>query len=103
MQRLAPQWLAGCKLRECWFEPTFHKHAGMLCNALMIHAEGAFYDHAQFRPWRLPALAFKSIRRLYPDYDLWREFPYEDRKRVVLGRRISVRVDYGVRRLLNQH
>ena len=22
MQRLAPQWLAGCKLRPCWFEPT---------------------------------------------------------------------------------
>jgi hypothetical protein len=22
-------------------------------------------------------LAFKAIRRLYPDYDLWRDFPYE--------------------------
>ena len=28
-------------------------------------------------PWRLQALAFKAIRRLYPDYDLWRDFPYE--------------------------
>ena len=77
MQRFAPQWLAGCALRECWFEPTFHKHAGKLCNALMIHAEGAFYDHHAFRPWRLQALAFKAIRRLYPDYPLWRDFPYE--------------------------
>jgi hypothetical protein len=25
----------------------------------------------------LQALAFKTIRRLYPDYDLWRDFPYE--------------------------
>lgn len=77
MRRLAPQWLAGCAIRECWFEPTFHKHAGALCSGLMIHAEGSFYDHHQFRPWRLQALAFKAIRQLYPDYALWRDFPYE--------------------------
>ena len=77
MRSLAPEWLAGCAIRECFFEPTFHKHAKTLCNALMIHAEGAFYDHHAFRPWRLQALAFKAIRRLYPDYPLWRDFPYE--------------------------
>ncbi len=77
MRRFAPEWLAGCALRECWFTPTFHKHAGELCNGLMVHAEGPFYDHAAFRPWRLQALAFKAIRRLYPDYAIWRDFPYE--------------------------
>ena len=77
MQRFAPEWLTGCALRECWFEPTFHKHAKNLCSGLMIHAEGPFYNHHKFRPWRLQALAFKAIRRLYPDYDLWRDFPYE--------------------------
>ena len=77
MERVAPEWLAGCKLRETWFEPTFHKHAKQLCNGLFIHAESAFYDHDAFRPWRLQALAFKAIRSLYPDYDLWRDFPYE--------------------------
>ena len=77
MQGFAPEWLAGCALRECWFEPTFHKHAKTLCNGLMIHAEGRFYDHVAFRPWRLQALAFKAIRRLYPGYELWRDFPYE--------------------------
>jgi uncharacterized protein YbbC (DUF1343 family) len=77
MQRLAPGWLQGCKLREVHFEPTFHKHVGMLCNGVMIHAEGKFYDHEAFRPWRLQALAFKAIRNLRPDYDLWRDFPYE--------------------------
>ena len=77
MQRSAPQWLAGCALRECWFTPTFHKHAGELCSALMIHAEGAFYEHEAFRPWRLQALAFKAIRALHSDYALWRDFPYE--------------------------
>jgi uncharacterized protein YbbC (DUF1343 family) len=79
MQRISPGWLAGCALRECWFEPTFHKHAGQLCNGLMIHAEGAHYRHDAFRPWRLQALAFKAIRNLYPDYPLWRgkDFKYE--------------------------
>jgi uncharacterized protein YbbC (DUF1343 family) len=77
MHRLAPQWLAGCKLRECWFEPTFHKHVGQLCAGIMIHAEGSFYDHQAFKPWRLQALGFKAVRNLYPDYDLWRDFPYE--------------------------
>ncbi len=79
MERVAPQWLSGGALRECWFEPTFHKHAGELCNALMIHAEGGFYDHTAFRPWRLQALAFKAIRNLYPDYPIWRgtDFKYE--------------------------
>lgn len=77
MMSLAPDWCAGVTMRECWFEPTFHKHAGKLCNALMLHAEGPSYDHHAFKPWRMQALAFKAIRRLYPDYDLWRDFPYE--------------------------
>ena len=77
MQALAPDWLAGCRLRDCWFEPTFHKHVGALCNGLQIHPEGPGYDHQAFRPWRLQALAFKVVHQLYPDYPLWRDFPYE--------------------------
>jgi uncharacterized protein YbbC (DUF1343 family) len=77
MERLAPDWLAGCAVRDIWFQPTFHKHVGQLCNGLHIHAEAPFYDHAAFRPWRLQALAFKAIRALWPDYELWRDFPYE--------------------------
>jgi uncharacterized protein YbbC (DUF1343 family) len=77
MRELAPDWLAGCTLREIWFEPTFHKHVGKLCHGVHIHAEGAAYDHGAFKPWRVQALAFKATRRLYPDYDLWRDFPYE--------------------------
>jgi len=77
MERLAPEWLAGCKLRETAFQPTFHKHVGEQCRGVFIHAEGSFYDHDEFKPWRLQTLAFKAIRRLYPDYPLWRDFPYE--------------------------
>jgi uncharacterized protein YbbC (DUF1343 family) len=77
MAALAPDWLKGCRLREIWFEPTFHKHVGKLCHGVQIHTEDGSYDHAAFKPWRLQALAFKAVRRLYPDYDLWRDFPYE--------------------------
>lgn len=77
MRALAPEWLEGCALRDCWFEPTFHKHVGTLCSGVQIHPEAPHYDHEAFKPWRLQALAFKAIRRLYPDYPLWRDFPYE--------------------------
>ena len=77
MHRFAPEWLRGCTLRDIWFQPTFHKHVGTLCNGIFIHAEGGAYDHAAFQPWRLQALGFRAIRNLWPDYDLWRDFPYE--------------------------
>jgi uncharacterized protein YbbC (DUF1343 family) len=77
MQLLAPHWLRGCRLRECWFEPTFHKHVGKLCAGVQLHVEDAAYDHNAFRPWRLIALVFKALRKQRPDYRLWREFAYE--------------------------
>jgi uncharacterized protein YbbC (DUF1343 family) len=82
MSALGPQWLGGCRLRECWFEPTFHKHSGKLCAGLQVHVEGPAYDHGAFRPWRLIALAFKALRAVSPDYELWRDFPYEYEKRL---------------------
>jgi uncharacterized protein YbbC (DUF1343 family) len=77
MESIAPEWLSGCRLRECWFEPTFHKHAGKLCAGMQIHVDDPGYNHELFKPWRLMALAFKALRSLKPDYDLWRDFPYE--------------------------
>jgi uncharacterized protein YbbC (DUF1343 family) len=77
MYALAPEWLIGCRLRDCWFEPTFHKHAGKLCNGVQIHVEDGSYEHHAFRPWRLQTLAFKALRRLQPDYAIWRDFGYE--------------------------
>ena len=77
MRAIAPEWMRGCRLRPCWFEPSFQKHAGRLCGGLQIHVEDTAYDHGAFRPWRLVALALKAVRRLDPDYPLWRDFPYE--------------------------
>lgn len=77
MRALAPGWLAGCVLRRCFFEPTFHKHAGKMCSGLQVHTDNAYYRHEAFRPYRLAALLLKSIRLQYPGYELWRKFEYE--------------------------
>jgi uncharacterized protein YbbC (DUF1343 family) len=77
MESLAPEWMRGCRLRPCWFEPTFQKHVGALCAGVQIHVDDPAYDHTAFRPWRLVALAFKALRTLRPDYPLWRDFVYE--------------------------
>jgi uncharacterized protein YbbC (DUF1343 family) len=77
MRELAPQWLRGCTLRACWFEPTFHKHVGQLCAGVQVHVDDPGYSHSAFKPWRLYALAFKALRTLEPKYPLWRDFVYE--------------------------
>jgi uncharacterized protein YbbC (DUF1343 family) len=84
-QALAPEWLGGCRLRTCWFEPTFHKHAGALCAGIQLHVDDPAYDHRSFRPWRIVAAALKALRRLRPDYPLWRDFHYEyERQRLAI-------------------
>jgi len=77
MAALRPDWLEGALLRPCHFEPCFHKHAGRLCSGLQIHTDLASYDHGRFRPYRLAALFLKALRLEYPDYPIWRDFPYE--------------------------
>lgn len=80
MARLEPRWMEGCKLRACSFQPMFQKHAGKMCSGFQIHLDDASYDPARFRPYRLAALAFKAVRRLRPDYRIWRDFHYEYEK-----------------------
>lgn len=77
MHARAPTWLDGCRLRACWFEPTFHKHRHQLCQGFQIHADDPSYQHDRFKPWRIVALALKAVRTLYPDYEIWRDFHYE--------------------------
>ena len=61
MRSLATPWMSGCRLRPCWFEPTFHNLVGKLCAGVQVHVEdAAYYDHEGFRPWRLFALAVQS-------------------------------------------
>jgi len=77
MNALNPEWMRGCRLRECWFEPTFHKYARKLCAGMQIHVDDSSYEHDSFRPWRLIALVLKALRALHPSYELWRNFTYE--------------------------
>lgn len=77
MESLAAEWMTGCQLRPCFFEPTFQKHMGQLCAGIMIHTDNSAYRHEDFKPYRLGALMLKAIRTEYPDYDLWHTRPYE--------------------------
>ena len=77
MSDLRADWLAGCRLRLCHFEPTFHKHAGRLCAGVQVHTDNCWYEHGRFRPYRIAALLLKTVRELYPEYGIWRAFPYE--------------------------
>ncbi len=77
MKKKAPQWFRGATLRECYFEPTFHKHVGKLCHGFQFHTDSLSYKHDQFRPFRLTALMLKVIREMHPKYPIYRDFAYE--------------------------
>lgn len=77
MKSLAPQWLKGCLLRTCFFEPTFNKHQKALCCGIQIHIDGDFYSESEFKPFRVVSLFFKALRMNYPEYPIWRNFAYE--------------------------
>ncbi len=77
MKKKAPQWLKGVVLRECYFEPTFHKYEKKLCHGFQFHTDLPAYKHDQFKPFRIIALMLKCIRELYPDYPIYRDFAYE--------------------------
>lgn len=70
-------WLKGCALREMFFEPTFHKFKGQLVSGVQLHCEDLFYDPALAMPYRLMTAFFRGVRRVHPEFDLWRKPPYE--------------------------
>lgn len=77
MKHIAPQWMQGCRIREMWFEPTFHKYKGELCAGIQLHTDYPDYKPELFKPFRLVMLFLKAIRQCHPDYKIWRDFPYE--------------------------
>jgi uncharacterized protein YbbC (DUF1343 family) len=76
-EKFAPEWMTGCILRPCNFEPTFQKHQGKLCSGVQIHTDYADYRPGNFRPYRLGALLLKALRLEYPDYPIWHHNEYE--------------------------
>ncbi len=81
MFSMQSKWLNGCKLRSCFFEPTFYKYKEKTCSGMQIHVDDPkYYQHENFKPYRVMALWFKALRSLYPDYQIWRDFHYEYEK-----------------------
>jgi uncharacterized protein YbbC (DUF1343 family) len=83
MRKKAPQWMQGALIRECFFEPTFHKHEKKLCHGFHFHTDEESYKPEKFKPFRVMALMLKAIRELYPDYPIYRDFAYEYTKGVL--------------------
>jgi uncharacterized protein YbbC (DUF1343 family) len=77
MHQKSSKWLKGATLRECYFEPTFHKHSGKMCHGFQFHTDYPEYRHQDFKPYRTISLMLKCIRELYPDYPIYRDFQYE--------------------------
>lgn len=76
-------WLKGCKVRPCYFEPTFQKHSGKLVNGVQIHVDHQNYDPSHFKPFRLISLYFRSVSQVYPNFELWKKPPYEYEKELM--------------------
>ncbi|HVJ65646.1 MAG TPA: DUF1343 domain-containing protein [Bdellovibrionota bacterium] len=77
MQKLAPNLCRPVSLRACFFEPTFYKYKGELCEGVQIHADHSRYQPDAFQPYRLALLMLKALRRVAPQQLVWRDPPYE--------------------------
>jgi uncharacterized protein YbbC (DUF1343 family) len=65
--------LPGAYFRPAFFEPTFHKHARVLCGGCQIHVT----DRNAFEPMRVAVEMLAEFRREAPSEKLWRDPPYE--------------------------
>jgi uncharacterized protein YbbC (DUF1343 family) len=77
MEKLSSEWLKGCTIRPCFFQPTFYKHKDSMCEGFQIHVDQPSYDRKKFKPFRLVSLFLKALRNLYPEYQIFRDFHYE--------------------------
>jgi uncharacterized protein YbbC (DUF1343 family) len=73
VRELERETLPGVFFRPCYFQPTFHKHAGQLCGGLQIHV----VDRDVYKPVITGVAVIKAIHRLYPDHFQWKQPPYE--------------------------
>jgi len=71
--RLGRARLPGVAFRPCHFEPTFQKHAGVLCGGAQLHVT----DPGTFEPVRTAVEILVTARQLAPHDFAWLEPPYE--------------------------
>jgi len=72
-KRLEGYNLPGVVFRPLYFQPTFQKHADLLCGGAQIHVT----DRREFRPFRTGVAILKTVYDLYPEDFRWNEPPYE--------------------------
>ncbi|MBX3277119.1 MAG: DUF1343 domain-containing protein [Acidobacteria bacterium] len=65
--------LPGVWFRAHSFQPTFQKHAGVLCGGVQIHV----LERRIFRPVITGIALIKAIRDMYPEDFAWQDPPYE--------------------------
>ena len=65
--------LPGCRFRPCFFQPTFQKHAGVLCGGLQVHLT----DRDAFKSVLTGVAVLRAIYGLDPDGFQWKQPPYE--------------------------
>jgi uncharacterized protein YbbC (DUF1343 family) len=65
--------LPGVVFRPLSFQPTFQKHAGLLCGGAQIHVT----DRQKYRPFKTGVAILKAIHNTYPRDFKWKEPPYE--------------------------
>jgi uncharacterized protein YbbC (DUF1343 family) len=65
--------LPGCRLRPCYFQPTFQKHAGKLCGGVQIHVT----DREAFPSVLMGIAVLRAIYALAPERFEWKQPPYE--------------------------
>ena len=73
VRALAELHLPGVAFRPLSFEPTFQKHAGVLCGGAQLHV----LDREQMKPYLTGVAVLKVIHDLYPADFAWKDPPYE--------------------------
>lgn len=69
----------GVTLRPGYFEPTFQKHAGVMCGGGQLHVT----DRDALRSVRTAVALLAACRRIAPDDFAWRDPPYEYEERLL--------------------
>jgi uncharacterized protein YbbC (DUF1343 family) len=65
--------LAGCRLQDFTFRPTYHKWSGNICRGFMIHVE----DPQRYRPYFTSLAILQVVMRCHGDQFSWKQPPYE--------------------------
>jgi uncharacterized protein YbbC (DUF1343 family) len=65
--------LPGVFFRETYFEPTFQKYVGELCQGAQLHV----IRRDVFQPYRTGVAIIDHARKQYPEHFRWKKPPYE--------------------------